>query len=149
VLEDHGPEANAEIEALLSSIFGNSRQQEGQEKTQHLGVVFKDVVVKGQGLGAALQPTNGDFFLGPWRAIRGLFPGGEKVRSNGDAVRTLIHGFSGCVRPGEMCLVLGRPGSGELCFMVRLLAGSAANWCGRLLDVFESYWEPEERVCRG
>ena len=127
MIEDHGPEANAEIEALLSSIFGKSRQQENQGE-QHLGVVFKDVVVKGQGLGAALQPTNGDFFLGPLRAIRGLFSGGKKVRSNGDAVRTLIHGFSGCVRPGEMCLVLGRPGSGELYLVMRLLAGLAANW---------------------
>ncbi|KAG0640807.1 ABC drug exporter AtrF [Tuber brumale] len=111
--EDHDPETNAEIEALLSSIFGNSRQQ---EKTQHLGVVFKDVVVKGQGLGAALQPTNGDFFLGPLRAIRGLFPG-RRVGGGGHEIRTLIHEFSGCVRPGEMCLVLGRPGSGCSTFL--------------------------------
>ena len=126
MIEDLGPEANAEIEALLSSIFGKSRQG-NNEKTQHLGVVFKDLVVKGQGLGAALQPTNGDLLLGPLRAVRGLFPGGEKPKNSGHAVRTLIHGFSGCIRPGEMCLVLGRPGSGEFYFVIWLLVGYVAN----------------------
>jgi len=109
--------------ALLSSMFGKSRQQGSNEKMQHLGVVFKDIVVKRQGLRAALQATNGYLLLGPLRAVRGLFPAGEKLRNNREAVRTLIHGFLGCIRPGEMCLVLGRPGSGELYFVIRLLVG--------------------------
>jgi len=26
--------------------------------------------------------------------------------------KNLLHEFDGCLKPGEMCLVLGRPGSG-------------------------------------
>ncbi|RPB00590.1 putative ABC transporter [Choiromyces venosus 120613-1] len=122
--EGHDPETNAEIKALLSSIFGNARRKGSQEeKARHLGVVFKDVYVKGVGLGAALQPTNGDLLLGPVRALKGLFAGGEKKVAggggggSGGAIRTLIHRFSGCVKPSEMCLVLGRPGSGCSTFL--------------------------------
>lgn len=106
-------ETKAEIEQLLSSIFGNTRKNGSQEeKTRHLGVVFKNLTVKGQGLGASIQPTNGDFFLGPFRAIWGLFTKGSKAGVKKPSIRTLINNFNGCVKPGEMLLVLGRPGSG-------------------------------------
>jgi ATP-binding cassette subfamily G (WHITE) protein 2 (SNQ2) len=104
-----------EIERLLSTIFGQKRQATSDEEARHLGVVFKNLTVKGQGIGAALQPTNGDFFWGPVRALKGLFAGTAlKPKSQ---VRTLLNDFSGCVRPQEMLLVLGRPGSGCSTFL--------------------------------
>lgn len=106
------PEVNAEIQNLLSSIFGSSRR--GEEETRHLGVVFRDLTVKGMGLGARVLPTNGDPLLAPFRALRGLFRKGGGGHGSKPPVRTLIDSFSGCIKPGEMLLVLGRPGSGKL-----------------------------------
>jgi len=53
-------------------------------------------------------------FLGLPRTIRGLFAG---QRKNKNPVKTIIDDFSGCIKPGEMLLVLGRPGSGCSTFL--------------------------------
>lgn len=109
--DEHGPE----IEQLLSRIFGRSRQDASQEeRSRHLGVVFRDLTVRGVGIGASLQPTVADIFLGPLRALTGLVTGSALRRP---AVRTLIHGFTGSVEPGELLLVLGRPGAGCSTFL--------------------------------
>ncbi|CCX04269.1 ABC-2 type transporter-domain-containing protein [Pyronema domesticum] len=109
------PADNEEIENLLSKIFGENRQQNSaEEQTRHVGVVFKDLTVKGLGLGAALMPTNGDLFLGPLRGIRDLVSGNK---TKGPQVRTLLHEFTGCIRPRELLLVLGRPGAGCTTFL--------------------------------
>lgn len=108
-------ELNPEIEQLLSRIFGHSRQDASQEeRSRHLGVVFRDLTVRGLGIGASLQPTVSDIFLGPLRALAGLVAGSGLHRP---AVRTLIHGFTGSVEPGELLLVLGRPGAGCTTFL--------------------------------
>ena len=106
-------EEQAEIEKLMSRMFGKDRQAHSEEeKTRHVGVVFKNLTVKGMGLGAALQPTLADPFLTLPRALMGLFRKGPKRAAKGPPVRTLLDDFNGCLRPGEMLLVLGRPGSG-------------------------------------
>lgn len=110
-------EERAEIERLMSRMFGEGRQNNSEEeKTRHVGVVFKNLTVKGVGLGAALQPTIGDIFMGLPRKIRTLFSSNKKS-SGGPPVRTLINDFTGAIRPGEMLLVLGRPGSGCSTFL--------------------------------
>ena len=59
--EEEEEEEQAEIERLMSRMFGKGRQgQSEEEKTRHIGLVFKNVTVKGMGLGAALQPTLSD-----------------------------------------------------------------------------------------
>lgn len=113
----HSEEDQAEIERLMSRMFGKNRQENSEEeKTRHVGLVFKNLTVKGVGLGAALQPTLGDIFLGLPRLIQGLIGKGPKV-GNKTPVRTIINDFTGCVRPGEMLLVLGKPGSGCSTFL--------------------------------
>ena len=113
----HSAEDQAEIERLMSRIFGKNRQEHSEEeKTRHVGLVFKDLTVKGVGLGAALQPTVGDFFSGLPRLIRGLIGKGPKIAQK-PPIRTIVNKFTGCVRPGEMLLVLGRPGSGCSTFL--------------------------------
>lgn len=108
----------AEIERLMSRMFGKGRQgQSEEEKTRHVGLVFKDLIVKGMGLGAALQSTLSDPFLGLPRFLKSLFTSGPKRAAGKPPVRTIINKFSGCVRPGEMLLVLGRPGSGCSTFL--------------------------------
>lgn len=107
-------EEGLDIERLLSMIFGANRQANSEEeKTRHVGVVFRDLTVKGLGLGAAIKPTNSDFLLAPLRSLKGLVTG----KTGKAPVRTLLHGFTGCVRPEEMVLVLGRPGSGCSTFL--------------------------------
>lgn len=113
--EEH-EEEQAEIERLMSRMFGKNRQANSEEeKTRHVGLIFKRLTVKGMGLGAALQPTLSDPFLGLPRLIKSLL-GGKKAVSK-PPVRTILDSFHGCVRPGEMLLVLGRPGSGCSTFL--------------------------------
>ncbi|KAI5807966.1 putative ABC transporter [Peziza echinospora] len=99
-----------EMEALLSGFFN---KDDADRKTPSSGVTFHNLTVKGVGIGASLAPTNGDVLLGPFRALRGLF----RRQSRKPPTRTLIHNFTGRVGPGEMLLVLGRPGSGCSTFL--------------------------------
>ncbi|KAK4983719.1 ATP-binding cassette transporter snq2 [Elasticomyces elasticus] len=111
-------EEQEEINRLMSRMFGKTRQEHSEEeKTRHVGVVFKHLTVKGMGLGAALQPTVGDLFLDFPRFLKNLFTRGPKAAQGKPPVRTIIDDFSGLIRPGEMLLVLGRPGSGCSTFL--------------------------------
>ncbi|KAJ5168761.1 CDR ABC transporter [Penicillium canariense] len=115
----HEGEEWAQIERLISRMFGHERKANSEEeKTRHAGVVWKNLTVKGLGLGAALQPTNGDIFLGLPRLIKRRLTRGRKGAGAGKPeIRTILNDFTGCVRPGEMLLVLGRPGSGCSTFL--------------------------------
>ena len=112
------PEERDEVERLMSRMFGQERQAHSEEeKTRHSGVVFRDLTVKGVGLGASLQPTVGDIFLGLPRFVKNLFTKGPKAAFGKPPVRELLSNFNGCVRPGEILLVLGRPGAGCSTFL--------------------------------
>ena len=118
---DDEADEQAEIERLLSRMFGRTRQESSEEeKTRHLGVIWKNLTVKGMGLGAALQPTAGDLFTKLPRFLKNLISKGPKAAAGKPPVRTLIDDFSGCIKPGEMLLVLGRPGSGCSTFLKML-----------------------------
>ena len=111
-------EEQAEIERLMSRMFGKDRQAHSEdEKTRHVGVVFRNLTVKGMGLGAALQPTLGDPFLGIPRKVAALLSRGPKKVAGKPPIRTIVNDFTGCIRPAEMLLVLGRPGSGCSTFL--------------------------------
>ncbi|OTB05427.1 hypothetical protein M426DRAFT_10751 [Hypoxylon sp. CI-4A] len=113
-----GEEAHDEIERLMSRMFGQARQQSSEEeKTRHAGVIFRNLTVKGAGLGASLQPTVGDLILGLPRFLKNLVTKGPKAATARPPIRDLLSSFDGCVRPGEILLVLGRPGSGCSTFL--------------------------------
>ncbi|KAF5387203.1 hypothetical protein D9757_006886 [Collybiopsis confluens] len=73
--------------------------------TRELGVVFEDLQVVGLGSGASYQETLGSL-LNPLN----LIPKIQSIRQ--PPTTNILTGFEGVVRPGEMLLVLGRPGSG-------------------------------------
>ncbi|KAG2050787.1 hypothetical protein BDR06DRAFT_959744 [Suillus hirtellus] len=86
------------------------RRGEESIKGRELGVMFKDLRVIGVGARASLQPTIGSMF-NPAAILRNI----SAMRN--PPVRDILSGFEGVVAPGEMLLVLGRPGSGCSTFL--------------------------------
>jgi len=104
---------------LLHQIFGVSGKG---VKQRHAGVAFENLTIKGPGVAIANQPDNGDL----------LFPGRdllsrEKAAPKQDAAQILLNDVNGCVRPGQMLLVLGQPGSGTNHFL-KVLANQRTGY---------------------
>lgn len=85
--------------------FLRAKEDEAEIQSRELGVVFQDLRVVGLGASASFQPTLGSA-LNPLAILEQI----QALRN--PPVRSILDGFSGVVRPGEMLLVLGRPGSG-------------------------------------
>lgn len=76
------------------------RDEEGGGKPRKLGVSWQDLTVRGVGSNATFNENVVSQF--------NLFHKGSK----GVPMKTIIDNSHGCVKPGEMLLVLGRPGPG-------------------------------------
>ncbi|KAG2131012.1 ABC-2 type transporter-domain-containing protein [Suillus clintonianus] len=89
------------------------RCSEEEIKCRQLGVVFNDLRVVGTGARSSLQPTMGSLCspASIWRTISA---------ARHPPVRDILSGFEGVVAPGEMLLVLGKPGSGCSTFLKTL-----------------------------
>lgn len=72
-------------------------------KSRKLGVTWKNLTVKGVGADAAINENVGSQFN---------IPRNIKEARHGAPLKTIIENSHGCVKPGEMLLVLGRPGAG-------------------------------------
>ncbi|BGP40430.1 ATP-binding cassette transporter snq2 [Rhodotorula kratochvilovae] len=79
-----------------------------------LGVTFRGLTVKGEGSGISYGPS----LTGALRSIPSL---PTKIKaSRHPKTKVILDDFTGCVKPGEMLLVLGRPGSGCSSFLKTL-----------------------------
>jgi len=112
-------EDNFHLEQFMRDGHFEKRTESG-ESTKKLGVVFKNVTVRGVSSTASYvrtlpQAVLGSFGPDLYRFVSRWIP----ALSTGPRpeLRTLIHDFSGVVRHGEMMLVLGRPGSGCSTFL--------------------------------
>jgi len=72
-------------------------------KSRRLGVTWRDLTVKGVGADAAINEN----VLSQFNIFTKIRGGRQKA-----PLKTIIDSSHGCVKPGEMLLVLGRPGSG-------------------------------------
>ncbi|KAK3372608.1 ABC-2 type transporter-domain-containing protein [Podospora didyma] len=104
---------------------------ESGESTKKVGVVFKNLTVKGVGANATFVRTLPKAVLGTfgpdlYHLLSSWIPALRFGRQQGE-LRTLIHDFTGVVRHGEMMLVLGRPGSGCSTFL-RVIANNRGGY---------------------
>ncbi|KAG0695683.1 ABC-2 type transporter-domain-containing protein [Suillus ampliporus] len=113
----------------------SSRQDEGI-KDRELGVMFKDLRVIGVGSRTSLQPTVGDPFH-PSTILRKI------SQRRHPSTKDILSGFEGVVTPGEMLLVLGRPGSGCSTFL-KTLANQRGEYHAVEGQVFYDSFNPKE-----
>ncbi|KAJ2971666.1 hypothetical protein NQ176_g7577 [Zarea fungicola] len=98
------------------------RHPESGESTKKVGVVFKNLTVKGAAMSSMTVRTLPQAILGTFGPdlyghITKFIPALNLSKGSGPEIRNLINDFTGVVRPGEMMLVLGRPGSGCTTFL--------------------------------
>ncbi|KAG6829831.1 hypothetical protein H0H92_003374 [Tricholoma furcatifolium] len=96
------------FEKTLRSVV--RKREEAQIQHRTLGIVFRDLEVIGLGASDTLQPTLGSLFSP--KAIQAKIQAARHP-----PLRSIISGFEGVVKPGQMLLVLGRPGSGCSTFL--------------------------------
>lgn len=102
--ENRQPISMADDWGMMPEIRAHREQGEKDNvKGKKLGVTWKDVTVKGVGADAAINENVGSQFNVPKKIQEGR---------RGAPLRTILDNIHGCVKPGEMLLVLGRPGSG-------------------------------------
>jgi len=101
------------------------------DSAKKVGVVFKNLTVKGMGGNASYVRTLPEAVLGTfgpdlYRILCGWFPA-LRIGHQGGELRTLINDFTGVVPHGKMMLVLGRPGSGCSTFL-RVVANNRKGY---------------------
>ena len=102
---------------LEDTLRGNKQlEDEAGIKSKHIGVIWDDLTVRGIGGSKNFVETFPDaftnFFLFPSRTIINAFGLARKGKEF-----DILHGFRGVAKPGEMVLVLGKPGSGCTTFL--------------------------------
>jgi ATP-binding cassette, subfamily G (WHITE), member 2, SNQ2 len=114
---EEGPDFD--VGAFLKDGHFEKRTEAG-ESAKKVGVVYKNLTVKGVGASVAFVRTVPHAIIGTfgpdlYRLLCRFIPALRFGRH--PPTRDLIHDFSGHVRDGEMMLVLGRPGSGCSTFL--------------------------------
>ncbi|KAJ6007540.1 hypothetical protein N7540_011516 [Penicillium herquei] len=116
-------------------------EEEAGIKDKHVGVIWDNLSVRGRGGVKTFIKTFPDaiidFFNVP-QTIMNIFGWGGKGKEF-----NILEGFRGLTRPGEMVLVLGRPGSGCTTFL-KVIANQRAGYTGVDGDVLYGPFESDE-----
>jgi hypothetical protein len=114
---EKGDESDEEPFDLEATLRGDrALAEESGLKFKQIGVLWRDLTV--QGIGGSMKiyvktfPDAFVSFFDFWSPIKRLFS-----RENPGQKRNILQSFKGLVQPGEMVLVLGRPGSGCTTFL--------------------------------
>ncbi|KAI0006223.1 ABC-2 type transporter-domain-containing protein [Russula compacta] len=116
-----GAEQSFDLREYLTS--SNDANQKAGIKHKHVGVIWEDLhvdVLGGSDLKRCVR-TFGDearqFWFSPFFKLRGLVSSCLPSLAKSAATRSILHRCSGLLEPGQMCLVLGTPGSGCSTFL--------------------------------
>ncbi|RDX52640.1 pleiotropic drug resistance ABC transporter [Lentinus brumalis] len=123
-----------DFEKTLRNLI--KKLDESEIKRRELGVVFQDLRVVGLGASASFQETLGSA-LNPLNLVRNI------QAAMHPATRDILSGFDGVVRPGEMLLVLGRPGSG-CSTLLKVLANQRQEYHRVEGDVWYDSLDPDQ-----
>lgn len=107
-LETDDPELDPESDSfdLQKWIRGLVRQiNEDGHHRESTGVSWRNLNVSGSGDAIQIQKTVGSMLMSPLR-LGEFFSFGKKEH------KQILHNFNGLLKPGELLVVLGRPGSG-------------------------------------
>ena len=99
------------------SLYLRHQMEEHQVRGNNhpeMGLAFRDLRVEGYGMGSKLSEDFLSTLALPFR-----LPSIIKSATN-PHIKEILKGIDGCVKPGEMLLVLGRPGSGCTTFLKSL-----------------------------
>jgi ATP-binding cassette subfamily G (WHITE) protein 2 (SNQ2) len=110
---------------------GHFEKRKNGQSAKKVGVVWRNLTVKGVGSTASFVRTLPNAVLGTfgpdlYKIISGYIPA---LKFGKVETRILINDFSGVVRDGEMMLVLGRPGSGCSTFL-KAIANNRESYAG-------------------
>ncbi|KAK8069840.1 ATP-binding multidrug cassette transport protein [Apiospora phragmitis] len=114
---DADADSDFELTDFMREGHFEKRTDDGSAKK--VGVLYKNLTVKGVGSATAFVRTVPDAVIGTfgpdlYHVITRFIPSFKFYKTK---TRTLINDFTGCVRDGEMMLVLGRPGAGCSTFL--------------------------------
>ncbi|ORZ28975.1 ABC-2 type transporter-domain-containing protein [Lobosporangium transversale] len=126
VLGDNG---DFDLTNYLQDII--PRADDAGIKRRNLGVVWENLEVLGEGVGAQYIKTFADPFIGLSNLINPYFwakKAFSKQSSQPKSItKTILHPMNGYCKDGEMILVLGRPGAG-CSTLLRVLANDRKNY---------------------
>ncbi|KAJ5688909.1 hypothetical protein N7462_003301 [Penicillium macrosclerotiorum] len=127
---------------LEATLRGNrNAEKEAGIKDKHIGVIWKDLSVRGIGGMKTFIKTFPDaivdFFNVPETIMNMLGYGNQGKEFN------ILEGFRGLAKPGEMVLVLGRPGSGCTTFL-KVIANQRVGYTAVDGEVLYGQWSYDE-----
>ena len=132
----YNPESdNFELETYMKRLFKN--REEAGLLARSASVVFEDLCVDGLGSGVTYGETLGSTFLAPFKLLTG----------RKQPVKHILENFTGSVQPGEMLLVLGRPGSG-CSSLLKTLANQTGSFSAISGEISYSGISPKEMAKR-
>ncbi|KAH8653120.1 putative Brefeldin A resistance protein [Tricladium varicosporioides] len=120
---------------LMPEIKDRAKQGEKDDvKGRKLGVTWTNLTVKGIGADAAINENVGSQFNIPRAIMEGR---------HAAPLRTIIENSHGCVKPGEMLLVLGRPGAG-CTSLLKMLANRREGYAEVTGDIHWGTLDPKQ-----
>lgn len=139
-------EEEFEMGPFLKEGYFEKRTDTGAS-AKKIGVVFKNLTVKGAGSTSTSTKTLPDAILGTfgpdlYHLVSRFIP--SLKFNKHQQLRTLTNDFTGIVRDGEMMLVLGRPGSGCTTFL-KAIANKRGDFASVTGDVHYGGISAEEQ----